>query len=205
MNEEDKRVIRTRSRLAGALIKLSCAKGYDAVTVQDITERAGINYRTFYRHYESKDDLLRDVLRTIMADLWRVMPPPTPADIAANNYEEIARRNARTLYEYVAENSDIFQVLLQSGPAVLDPIKELAKAQAEAFLVNLPLGDVPYQLVAHHIIVSSFSLVQWWLTNDMSHSPEQMGDYAAQLIMLPIRELLVENGVNCIDNRFENH
>ena len=193
MNKEDKRVIRTRSHLAEALIALSCEHGYESVTVQNITARAGINYRTFYRHYDGKDELLRDVLRSTMADLRNMMPPPTPAELNDPNFEEIARGKGRTLYEFVADNSTVFRVLLQSGPAALVPIQELAQAQTERFFVNLPLGSIPHQLVANHMITSTFSFIQWWLDNDMSCTAEQMGDYAAQLIMLPIRRLLVEN------------
>lgn len=71
----------------------------------------------------------------------------------------------------------------------------MVQAKTEEILVDLPTRKIPYELVANHMITSSFSFIQWWLNNDMSHTPEQMGDYAAQLIMLPIRRLLVgENG-----------
>jgi len=195
MNKEDKRVIRTRSRLAEALVDLSCEEGYEAVTIQSIADRAQINYRTYSRHYDSKDALLRDVLRTTLANRHKVMPPPTPAELFDTDFEEVARRKGRILYEYVAENSDKFRLLLQSGPAVLIPIQEMVQAKTEEILVDLPTRKIPYELVANHMITSSFSFIQWWLDNDMSHTPEQMGDYAAQLIMLPIRRLLVgENG-----------
>jgi len=191
MNEEDKRVIRTRAQVTQALIELSCAQGYDSVTVQEIADRAGINYRTFYRHYESKDDLLRDVLRTTMAGLQQTMPPPTAVELNNPDFEAIARRNGQTLYKYVAENSDIFRLLLQSGLVALVPIQKFAQAETEKFFADLPLGDIPYELVANHMITSNFSFIQWWLDNDMSHTPEQMGEFSAQLIMLPIRRLLV--------------
>jgi AcrR family transcriptional regulator len=193
MNREDKRVIRTRSKLAKALIELSCAEGYEAVTVQSIAERAGINYRTFYRHYDSKDDLLQDVLRSTMAELYQVMPPPTPAELKDFNYEQIAREKWRNLYEHVARESKFFRVLLQSGPAALESVQLMAQAKAEGFIADLPEGMVPDQLISFHMIASSLSLIRWWLEHDMPYTPEQMGDYTAQLIMLPIRELLVEN------------
>ena len=81
MNEEDKRVKRTRSQLSQALIELNRAEGYDAVMIQDITDHAQVNYRTFYRHCNGKDDLLRDVLRATMAGLQQVMPPPTSFEL----------------------------------------------------------------------------------------------------------------------------
>jgi AcrR family transcriptional regulator len=193
MNEEDKRVIRTRKRLAEALLALSQEEGYDAVTIQEITDRAGINYRTFFRHYEGKDELLRDVLRTTMAGLREVMPPPTPDELNAVDFESVARRKGRTLYEFVGGKSDLFRVLLQSGPAALVPMQEIAEAEAKNYFAHLPAGTVPPDLIANHMVTSTFAFIQWWLDSDMAHSPAEMGDYAAQLIMLPIRRLLLQN------------
>jgi AcrR family transcriptional regulator len=50
MDTHDRRVKRTQSALAKALIALTLEKGYDAVTIRDITERADIGYATFFRH-----------------------------------------------------------------------------------------------------------------------------------------------------------
>lgn len=56
----DRRVQRTRELLRRALLELIDEKGYDAVTIQDITERANVGRTTFYLHYQGKDDLMVD-------------------------------------------------------------------------------------------------------------------------------------------------
>lgn len=193
MNKEDKRVIRTRKRLASALVSLSCEQGYEAVTVQSITEQAGIHYRTFYRHYDSKEDLLHDVLQKIMADLQQILPPPTPEEFKDPNFEQIAREKITHLYEYVAENSVVFRVFMQSGPDALEPIQEVAQAQTEAYFANVCLEKIPYQLIANHMIRAYLSSIQWWLDHDMPYSAEEMGDYAVKLITLPVRDLLLDD------------
>ena len=54
----DPRVKRTRSLLEQAFMDLIQEKGFQAVTVQDITERAGVNRATFYAHFADKYALL---------------------------------------------------------------------------------------------------------------------------------------------------
>jgi Bacterial regulatory proteins, tetR family len=54
----DRRVQRTKRRLSESLIALMLEKGYEAVTVQDILQRADVGRSTFYLHYENKDQLL---------------------------------------------------------------------------------------------------------------------------------------------------
>lgn len=54
----DPRVRRTREMLEQSFQSLLAEKGFDAVSVQDITARAGVNRATFYAHFEDKFALL---------------------------------------------------------------------------------------------------------------------------------------------------
>lgn len=60
---EDPRVLRTRHLLLQAFADLYSAKGFHAMTVQDITDRARVNRGTFYSHFEDKYAILESWLR----------------------------------------------------------------------------------------------------------------------------------------------
>ena len=60
---EDPRVLRTRQLLLQAFSDLFSEKGFHAITVQDITERARVNRGTFYSHFEDKYAILEWWLR----------------------------------------------------------------------------------------------------------------------------------------------
>lgn len=60
---DDPRVRRTRRRLKQALLELIAETGYEAVTVELLTERADVARSTFYAHYSAKEDLLFDGFR----------------------------------------------------------------------------------------------------------------------------------------------
>jgi len=59
--ELDPRVRRTRQSIVQAFMKLINQKGFQAISVQDITEQAGINRATFYAHFPDKYALLRGI------------------------------------------------------------------------------------------------------------------------------------------------
>ena len=59
----DRRVRRTRRALAAALMDLLNEKRYEAVTIQDILDRADVGRSTFYAHFLDKDSLLLDAFR----------------------------------------------------------------------------------------------------------------------------------------------
>lgn len=54
----DPRVKRTRQLLERAFLDVAAEKGFQAISVQDITERAGVNRATFYAHFPDKYALL---------------------------------------------------------------------------------------------------------------------------------------------------
>jgi len=54
----DPRVRRTRQLLEQAFLAVAAEKGFQAVSVQDIAEKAGVNRATFYDHFTDKYELL---------------------------------------------------------------------------------------------------------------------------------------------------
>lgn len=59
----DPRVKRTRSLILDAFENLLPDKGFQSLTVQDITDKAEINRATFYAHFADKYDLLDQSIR----------------------------------------------------------------------------------------------------------------------------------------------
>jgi AcrR family transcriptional regulator len=58
----DPRIRRTRQLLQEALSSLMQTKGFDEISVQDISEAATVNRATFYDHYTDKYSLLEAVI-----------------------------------------------------------------------------------------------------------------------------------------------
>ncbi|GAB4579894.1 MAG: TetR/AcrR family transcriptional regulator [Anaerolineales bacterium] len=61
--KEDPRVTRTRQLLHNALLELLSEKNFQAITIQDIAERATVNRVTFYAHFQDKFALLEYSIR----------------------------------------------------------------------------------------------------------------------------------------------
>lgn len=58
---EDLRVQRTINSIYQAFEELICEKDYSKITVTELSRRAQINKKTFYRYYETLDDLLAEM------------------------------------------------------------------------------------------------------------------------------------------------
>ena len=174
METQDRRIRRTQHLLARALIALTLEKGYEAVTIRDITERADIGYATFFRHYHDKDELLKEVLDVVLNELIALL---CPADADPTTVGVL-------LFRYVQEQSEVVRVLLGSH-ALLQPIIKVAAQNVVNEHTPLPESAVPLEIAAYHIVTSSISLIQWWLDHQMPYPPERMGVIYHELITRP--------------------
>lgn len=71
----DPRIKRTRQLLQQALTELMAEKSFQAITVQDIAERATVNRVTFYAHFEDKYALLEYAMREMFRQRLRSQLP----------------------------------------------------------------------------------------------------------------------------------
>lgn len=176
MNVQDRRVRRTQHLLAEALIALTLEKGYEAVTIRDITERADVGYATFFRHYRDKDELLQDVVDVVLTEL-------TDMFSAKQTHLDPVMVGV-LLFRYVQERSEVIRVLLRSH-VLLDHVVEIAAENVLREHTPASESPVPPEIAAYHIITASMSLIRWWLAHDMPYSPEKMGIIYHELITRP--------------------
>lgn len=57
--------------IAEALLILMEKKPYDKITIGEITEKAGVNRSSYYRHFDTKEDIIRFYLKSVMDEYMR--------------------------------------------------------------------------------------------------------------------------------------
>lgn len=73
----DPRVARTTRALGRALVTLIEERAFDAITVQDILDRAGVGRTAFYAHYRNKHDVLYSSYEGLFAWLEPLVERPS--------------------------------------------------------------------------------------------------------------------------------
>lgn len=91
-----------REAILAAAVELFLQDGLDGVSMRKLAAEVGVTAPALYRHYESKEHVLADVVRAayraFMANIYRALEAPTPLDRffgAAEGYLEFALRNER--------------------------------------------------------------------------------------------------------------
>lgn len=75
----DPRVARTTRALGRALIALlEEQRAFDAITVQNILDRAGVGRTAFYAHYRNKHDVLHSSYEGLLASFEGLLDRPSP-------------------------------------------------------------------------------------------------------------------------------
>jgi AcrR family transcriptional regulator len=182
----DRRSQRTRQALSQALIALIQEKRYDAITVQDICDRANVGRSTFYAHYQDKDDLLTSNFQHVMESLGQ------PLDYRDG---QLTFRIA-PLFEHVQGHHHLYKALLWGGG--MEVLMRAGQKQwsqqieqyVEALLKDGRQPTVPITVVAVYIAGSLQTLLLWWLQHKMPHSPERMDEMFQQLVMPGVKAIL---------------
>ncbi|RFU64708.1 TetR/AcrR family transcriptional regulator [Peribacillus glennii] len=115
LRTEDRRVQRSRQNLQDALLLLINEKGYEAITITDICNKANYNRATFYAHYKNKMELASELMDEKILDLLHFMNTPLPKDRTQqgdNKFQAIEQ-----IFYYVAKQEVFFKVMF-SGRTV---------------------------------------------------------------------------------------
>jgi AcrR family transcriptional regulator len=190
----DPRVIRTRKLLREALIELIPEKGYDEITIKDITDRATLNRATFYLHYRDKEDLLDRGFEEIWDELTRDNPfPEAPGGKLSL---DATHETVLTDFEHLAKHAEFYRVMIgKHGVAhFIYRMQEYVYRSTEVRLQALaPIrrkDDLPLEIVLHFVASAYVGLMHWWLDSGMPSPPEDMADLIVQLYGVSLFEAM---------------
>src|SRR5215510_14887274 len=88
------RLRRTQKLLRDALVELIDERGFDAITIGELTERAMVSRAAFYRNYQDKYDLVEQIFEEAMSTLFEAigeLGQNHPADVWIRFFEQIAQ------------------------------------------------------------------------------------------------------------------
>lgn len=172
--EREKRTTRsdTRARLLVAALELFSQNGFDASTMRDLAQFAGIKAPAIYNHFKSKEALLGEALLWAMDDFnERVLGPRDVSDAHLQALESILERHIR----YQLENPVIaraFDILMSHN--LLQRVGEIKFQQAIQDRLRLYLRELT-KLVSLLMDPSSESKDHRIVSNAISTMYDQVG------------------------------
>ncbi len=182
------RLRRTQKLLREALIELIEERGFDGLTVGEITERARVSRAAFYRNYQDKyalvEQIFDEAMKTLLdavADMGREHPP----QVWVKFFEHIAEYERLYRALLGRKGSSWFVLRMRASLADLvkkhGPISDGPNASHRPF----PLSD---EFVPDLVSTMFVEAITWWLEQGRPYTPQEIATRCALLVSALFRE-----------------
>jgi len=169
MSQPDVRVRRTRTLLRDALVELIEIKGFDRITVGELTARAMISRAAFYRNYRDKYELVEQIFDEAMTEM-------TTLD---GDTRSPGERWAAFL-KHIDGYHRLYGALLgkKGSPWFTDRMRTALAAMVSAHLPDQTADDLLPSVVSAMFLQS----IVWWLESGRPVPPEQIAAQSSRLV-----------------------
>lgn len=163
----DRRTERSRRALMAAFIDLLLTEGYETVTVERVAERANVGRSTFYMHYRSKTDILKQSMTAPSMGLAVLVGGDVSAAALVpllTHFHEQRRKN-RVFFDWPVRT-----IWAQHLAELIEPrLASLVRARRARPILSLPL-------LARQIAESQIGLVIAWLSERSPCKPAMVAE-----------------------------
>lgn len=170
--KQDKRSRRTRLWLFETLLELIEKKDYSEISITELTEKADIARQTFYRNYDSMDDILLSKMDEILDEYF----VKVRKNLETKNNQDWDFEVNELVYLW-QRNEALFKALQKAGLSFL-----ALERLSEFFLVfhmkiqNLKELDEKHQYLVYYLAGGVYMVLYKWFENDMSIPTELLTD-----------------------------
>ena len=164
-SRHERRRRQTRKQLIETTLALVLEKGYDTITIQDITDRADLGRGTFYIHFKDKADVvwaaIQDMMREMEQEGHREFDPGMP---------QVEYYALRTIFRHARNNRDLYRVVFggQGSAMLADRVQDLLAKILLHDILRAPGGtrhefDIPPEMLAQMLTGLITRVLYWWL------------------------------------------
>jgi AcrR family transcriptional regulator len=175
---KDLRVIRSRKLMEHALIDILSNQGIKALTVKNISQKAGINRGTFYLHYKDIFDLIEQT--ELMQGLLAIFEPIQLSELMKHSDDKKPFQAIAEAFQYLHSYAYFFKAVFHSSaPAEL---RERLQYQVgtrlyESLKQEQSTSDWSVQPAGYVIAYlgnAQFGLIQHWFMTDRTLPPDEI-------------------------------
>ena len=182
------RVRRTKILLQEALIELIEERGFEALTIGELTERAMVSRAAFYRTYQDKYDLVEQIFEEAMSallgavgDLGRAHPP----EIWVTFFEHIAQYDR--LYRALLGRKGSPWFMRKMRASLADLVKERGHLP-HGLNVSGPIHTLSDAFVPDLVSTMFVEAITWWLEHARPYTPKEIATRSALLASALFKE-----------------
>lgn len=164
--KQDRRILRTRRMIQDAFLELMHSKEYESITITDISAQAGINRKTFYAHFESKEQLFFQMMQDMFYDLFSTFMYEK-AKPESNLDRDILHKDIVSYLKKVDKYQEELNIMItgQTSWLAFETADQVIQDCMEKIHVmsGRETGLVPAELLIFRIRNFFLTSIDWWL------------------------------------------
>ena len=183
------RLRRTQKLLREALIELIEERGFEALTIGELTERAMVSRAAFYRNYQDKYDLVEQIFEEAMSTLLSAvgeLGQEHPAEIWVKFFEHIAQYER--LYRALLGRKGSPWFVRKMRVSLAGLVKERGRLPHGPDASAHPVHTFSDELVPDLVSALFVEAITWWLEHGRPYTPQEMATKAALLAAALFKE-----------------
>lgn len=192
-----KRKTQTKAIIKNVFTQLLIEKGFNSLTVSDITRMSNINRGTFYLHYVDKYDLLEQLENEIISELTNILLKDSEYNLN-NPLELIPYSSILNALYYVKEDFEFIMALIgnKGDSAFIEKFKDIIKKLIESRVnksnsLSLSMKGIPNDYANEILLSSIISVILLWIRKGGVESPEDIAKIISQAKEIAPYELLI--------------
>ncbi len=181
------------SRLKDAFKSLALEEPVEKITIQQITERAGVIRTTFYNHFQDKYDLMEYIIREdIVEPIGSLIDNDMIDEAMVLIFSNLMRE--KELYQRLAKTSgqNSFEEIVQK--CVNDLLYQVIAKKIQARIDTKSLQHIwlsPEMVSMYYSKTMSF-IVMYWIELGMPYSPRELGVIYEYIISHSLQDVVDE-------------
>src|SRR5579884_2137673 len=200
------RVRRTKLLLREALIALIEERGFEALTIGELTERAMISRAAFYRNYQDKYDLVEQIFEETMSTLLNAVGEMGPGHHSPGHHHP--PEAWVKFFEHIAQYERLYRALLGNKGSTWFVRKMRASLTDMIMTIAHGHGHIPNKQLTDDQLVFRFTTdlvpdlvstmlveaITWWLEQGRPSTPREMATRCILLASALFKEVSTWHG-----------
>ncbi|MGY0694108.1 TetR-like C-terminal domain-containing protein [Virgibacillus sp. FSP13] len=179
-NKIDPRIIRTRQLLRDAFIGLLQEIDIEKISVNSLTERAGINRVTFYLHYRDITDMMEKLADNMIEDISHVVDQATAIQQPKEKLDW--ERMMAKFLEQIAKDANFYKTVLSTKGIpifrnhLLQFIEEriISSVERRGSDSRIHKAGIQKDILIWYDSAALIGVIIAWLRNDMPYTPSYL-------------------------------
>lgn len=175
----DRRVIKTKKAIRGALMEIVEDKDLNKITMKEIAERADVDRKTVYNYYASAQDILDEIEDEAVAELEELT-----RDLQYNPENPLAVFEVLTAL--LVSKLEVYTHLMRmelNSRLILKMISYLRDKVRETISRSKDIKPERVELVTEYVTAGLFSAYRYWFNAEEKCSLKEFSEDVAALVL----------------------